>query len=462
MAKNIFLITIDALRPDHLNCYGYRERKTSPFMDSLAEKGALFRNCFSTGPYTSPSFCSILAGIYPLQHGHFMPLPNQAVLVSEALKKKGYRTIAIHSNPYLSRFFGYSRGFDIFREYESKTPVMRLSQKITRIFGPESLVYRASALLFHKLFSPILSRVKSRDVNVSYTRAEKLKRDTLDILKSQKADRVFCWMHFMDTHAPYMPPESILERNKAGMKRKRIEELNRMQAAAKKNRDTRISKKNLEGLKLLYDNEISYVDSQLKDFFKSLPERYRKDSVFIITADHGEEFFEHGMTDHEDLPYDELLRVPLIIYGRDVRKKGYNGLVSTIDIPSTILDIANAERPAGYKGKNLFRESRDFIIGQTLIQKEEIKYAWHSLRDVKFQKRNFHRLDFYRDSKHKAMLSEKRSLMFNLRKDPLEKKNIYNDKEAAGIRKKIKEEVSAGEKDMIKQAVESLAGDPKF
>ena len=100
---NILLITIDALRADHVGYYGYK-RKTSPAIDKLAKQSIVFKNAFSNGPFTPAAFPSILASVYPLQYGNYTPLPKQATLVSEVLKKAKYKTAGFHSNPYLSKF----------------------------------------------------------------------------------------------------------------------------------------------------------------------------------------------------------------------------------------------------------------------------------------------------------------------------------------------------------------------
>ena len=132
MRKNIILITIDCLRADHLERYGYN-RETTPFLNLLRGQMILFKNAFTNGPFTPAAFPAILTSTYPLKNGKYITLKNR-IFVSEILQKAGIETAAIHSNPYLSNYAGYNRGFDYFEDF------MDLSKckKIERIGGLKS------------------------------------------------------------------------------------------------------------------------------------------------------------------------------------------------------------------------------------------------------------------------------------------------------------------------------------
>ena len=110
--SNCILVTIDCLRPDFLGCYGYGSF-ASPNIDYLAHKGILFASAFANGVGTPAAFPSILVSIYPTMCGHRLDVWNH-LTIAEALKRSGYATAAIHFNPYLSEYFGYDKGFDIF------------------------------------------------------------------------------------------------------------------------------------------------------------------------------------------------------------------------------------------------------------------------------------------------------------------------------------------------------------
>ena len=111
--KNIILITIDTLRADMLGAYGSSYGLT-PFMDSLSDNMIVFSKPYATGPYTQSSFQGILASEYYLEYGKEKKLNKEKTLISEPLKGQGVFTAGFHSNAYLSYFFGYNKGWEIF------------------------------------------------------------------------------------------------------------------------------------------------------------------------------------------------------------------------------------------------------------------------------------------------------------------------------------------------------------
>ncbi|HEC93049.1 MAG TPA: hypothetical protein ENI51_08685 [Candidatus Atribacteria bacterium] len=119
MMTNVVLITVDCLRADHMSCYGYH-RNTTPYMNSLAEKSLFFKNAFANGPNTRHSVPSFLTSTYPLlflQEAQGGKIHPGRKTIAEILKNNGYTTAAIHSNPYISAFYGYNRGFDFFNDF---------------------------------------------------------------------------------------------------------------------------------------------------------------------------------------------------------------------------------------------------------------------------------------------------------------------------------------------------------
>ncbi|MBA7618539.1 hypothetical protein ES703_25869 [subsurface metagenome] len=113
-APNVILLTIDCLRFDHLGCYDYW-RDTSPNIDNLASRGALFLEAISNGGMTPSAFPSILASaLPPLEAAEDREILRRSTTLAELLKKAGYHTAAFHSNPFLARPFHYGKGFDAF------------------------------------------------------------------------------------------------------------------------------------------------------------------------------------------------------------------------------------------------------------------------------------------------------------------------------------------------------------
>ena len=140
--KNVILITIDCLRADHVSCLGYHKRIT-PTLDNLAKDGVLFSHALSTGTSTLISFPGILASTYPQYRSEDRRwLPRDKPLISEILKRGGYKTAAFHSAPFLSKYFTYDRGFDVF--YDSL--VFKHPKIGRKTMGPKYEMYTGAIL----------------------------------------------------------------------------------------------------------------------------------------------------------------------------------------------------------------------------------------------------------------------------------------------------------------------------
>lgn len=174
------LITIDCLRADHLKCYGYK-RKTSPFLDYLAIKGVKFENAFANGPNTPSSFRSIFASGYPFEFIRPEPFAPNTVLLPEILANNGVRTAAIHSNPHLSAFYKYNRGWNYFQDFQP-----------TNIYKRNNLRH--------------LGKIFQRQIQnwfKPFETAESVTETAISWLKKNIKCPFFLWLHYMDLHEPY-------------------------------------------------------------------------------------------------------------------------------------------------------------------------------------------------------------------------------------------------------------------
>lgn len=427
--KKIFLITIDALRKDFVN------EENAPFITSLAKKGISFENCFTAGPNTPPSFRAILGGVYPLQYGLKIQTPPEIEMVNEVLNRNGYYTIGVHSNPWLTKYFGYGRGFDYFNSYskgyrENKTKQREIKHKIIKIIGRNSKIYKILSKIY-KTVIPVLDLVTPP--KAPHVSCKQINSDALNALKNIDKEKVFCWTHYMEVHAPYYPKSKKI----SDFKKKRI-----MKQLRKVKTGGSASKKLIKNVKNLYRLEIQELDAELNKYINKLLKKYGDEALFIITADHGEEFYEHGNFSHINFPYEELMRVPLIIYSKKIDKKTDEKIHSTIDIPTTILDLADTEKPPSYKGKNIFKDERDFVICQGIGRDYGTKWSWDILKgDYKLEE--FYPINCYRDKRHKLIYSEKGEELYDLTKDPKEREGLNinkNRKLVKKLKKKLEEE----------------------
>jgi len=314
--KNVIFLTIDALRKDVLGCYRNKDELT-PFIDSLQDKCIKFTNAQSTGPYTQASFPGILTSSYYLEYGRQKKCSPKRTLISEVLKKSGITTAAFHSNPYLCDYFGWNRGWDIF--YDSMQD--EVSDTVPYIKG-DGINHKVDQWLF------------------SYT-------------KNNNYRPFFLWTHYMDIHEPYIPSREYLDKVDPSIDLSEDEMLILFKEIILK-RD--ISNPEIvKLLKKLYDAEVRETDDYVKEFFKIF-EKYGvlKDSVVIITADHGDEFGEHNSLSHDGKMYSELINIPLIIYSNNLtQSKVYDKLVSHIDISPTIIYLFGLEPLKEFKGHSL-------------------------------------------------------------------------------------------------------------
>jgi arylsulfatase A-like enzyme len=269
---------IDTLRADHLGCYGANVK--TPVFDRLAEEGVLFERFSAAEDWTKPSCATMLTGLYPITHKaqtEDAVLSPDAPIISEELQKRGFATAAFISNAYLSESFGFKRGWNYYRNY--------LDEK---------------------------------------RRAEHLFKEAAEWIENNKNRRFFAYIHTIDPHAPYTPPQEFLKLYDSKPYDGPIQpEKTHLQIDSIMKGKMRINERDAERLIALYNGEISYHDKCLGIFIQKLEEmNILKDTIIIVTADHGEEFGEHHGWGHGHSIYQELVHVPLVIYWKGVTPKG--------------------------------------------------------------------------------------------------------------------------------------------
>jgi arylsulfatase A-like enzyme len=370
---NILLISLDDLRADSLGCYGY-SRNTSPFIDYISTQGILFKNCFVNTHGTFSSHTTILTGLYQSSYfcgkgGIDFKVNKNVPMVQDFLRKNGYFCIGVTDGGLLSKAYGFDKGFDI---YDDKG---------------EGIINGTNKVINYLKENP-------------------------------KKEPFFIFYHTYEIHSPYTPPppyDKIFGEYKSNINPTNEVLLNYVHSAW---RD--LSKEDLNFLKARYDGSIKYVDDNLLIFFQKLQEiGFFKNYLLILTADHGEEFGEHGGLLHRDFLYEELIHIPLIISGTKVEKnKKIDHLCNHIDIASTILKFAGIEKPDYLQGKDLLSlKKRNFIFSQY----EDRRY---SLRTKRWK--------FILNSNGKIEL-------YDLLIDKGEKNNIFLEKEKLCL--KFKEEI---------------------
>ena len=348
LKPNVILLTIDSLRADHLGCYGYA-RNCSPNIDALASKGILFSQAITCGGQTPDAFPSMLASLPPSYRAiKEKPIDAQHPSMAQVLKDAGYQTAAFHSNPHISRYYGYGQGFDLFvdnigsqRLWQSR---VWARSKLGAVGGIPGKFLRTGV----KVLKPVVSALAKRGPR---TEAENLVTQALSWLERCRPP-YFLWLHFMDVHHPYAPPGRFLKRlRRQAVSRQAMSRLfKRVNWPGPKHGE--LTDEELSLLTDLYDGAIMYVDENIRLLLDSAHCR-RDNTIVIITADHGEEFGEHGDFSHHAL-YDEALRVPLIMAGPGMPQgKGVGEQVSLIDLAPTITSHLKMPPPPSFRGQSL-------------------------------------------------------------------------------------------------------------
>ena len=332
--RNVVLITIDCLRHDHFNPI-YMPRTFKALRD-----GRTFDMAFSHGPYTSPAFVSIMTSTYPLMLGGYPRLSKYRTTIAEVLRRYGFLTCAIHHNPFLTKYYGFHRGFIYFMDFI----------KLERTINMAKFLLSNPEITLQSVIRKLLM-----GFTIAHVPANIITKYAIACLRYlvKKDRRFFLWVHYMDAHHPYniwLPRGTTLSRIK-------YVNLHGHKMSPEYARDARV----------LYAQSIRYVDKYVARLVTFLKESDVIDeTLLIVTADHGEEFFEHGGYGHLAKLYDELLHVPLLIRAPEVFEKGTDSsLIGLIDMSPTILKVLDLPPHKDFLGSPLLEgASHSYIISE--------------------------------------------------------------------------------------------------
>ncbi len=374
---NILVLLVDSLRADRLHDYGY-SRNTNPFLSEFGKKGVRFTRAYSHSSQTKLSVASLFTGLIPPLHkvrqvatpSEENPknilsdvLSDDMLTIAEVLNEEGYSTAAFITNPHLRPFLGFSQGF---KDY--------------RYFPP------------------------------SMYRAEAINEEVIQWLTEQPKRPFFLYIHYMDVHLPYNPPSGykFLYTEKKGMN-----PIHQNGPYRKEITDDQIAY-----TEALYDAQINYWD----DCFQSLIERMEKkeelkNTLIIILADHGEEFYDHGGFGHGFTLYEEELLVPLyiILEGYVPADRIQSSPAQLIDIFPTLCHFSKIEGvDTLIQGIDLFASERKKKLSGRMHYAETC-YG----QDPRSIQTDSHKLIFQSRSNDFQF--------FNLQDDPREKTNLYRE-----------------------------------
>ncbi len=311
---NVVLACLDTLRPDRLGCYGHF-RPTSPNIDGVASQGALFTHCFSPHIPTYPGHTTLFTGRDVYAHGvtgqsNAYEPPRDIPMLAEILQRNGYFTAAADN---LGKWF--TRGMDHIESYSWDTSAKRDWRK-------GEAVAEASLAVVERAAS--------------------------------QSKPFFLFLHFWDPHTPYLPPAPFdrmyYQSDERDPDNRSMDEVWAFEPFKWYFHEWMPGVTDIEFPKAQYDAEIAYMDCCLARVLTRLDELdLVRDTLLVLTADHGEELDEHGCWfDHHGL-YDTNVRIPLIMRLPERVPAGarIGGMVRSLDVLPTILDLAGIEPPAG-------------------------------------------------------------------------------------------------------------------
>jgi len=351
---NVLLIVLDAVRADHLSCYGYG-RRTTPGLEQLCPEVVTFSRAFSASAWTPSAHASLFTGLYPSHHKVVanLNLEESVPTLAEGLQREGYHTYGVSGPFHISSQRGFARGFEQYFEYYN-LPRLRLP-------GLGTKGYELSAEFFGYALRRSLA-------NYDASLLAKLKIQRY-LSRLPKERPFFVFVNLSSAHSPYhkvprpfagkfVSPEML-----AGVDSAKVRSLARRAGYQYMAGKLPVSAEEWEVVQGWYDEQILYLDWIIEDLMRFLQRcGFYDDTLVIITADHGEQFGEHGLAYHQFSLYDSLLHIPLVVKlpagsdwpelaGTEVER-----LVSLVDIAPTVYDVLGVAAPHQMDGQSLFSE----------------------------------------------------------------------------------------------------------
>lgn len=322
-APNVVIVVVDALRADHLGCYGY-PRQTTPEIDRIADTALVFANAYSNASYTFPSTASIFTATLPVVHRidwnekrqeRIRRLSDEYLLLTEVFHDAGFRTGLLTFPGWVSPTANYMQGVDVRVESERND-------------------------------RDLLARAKR-------------------FISSSTSGPFFLYLHFIDMHDYYHPKHMFadLDEAQSGLSEEllALRRVTNRQSYAALARDLRgrLTARDLEYLISVYDERLRETDRVIGELVRHLDAvALRDNTILVITADHGEQFQEHGRLVHGgDAFYNEVLRVPMIIASPSLfpARQRVETPISLIDLGPTLLELVGLDIPEVFQGEPLAR-----------------------------------------------------------------------------------------------------------
>jgi len=346
-APNVLIIVVDTLRADHVSSYGYA-RPTTTNIDRIAREGALFENALATSSWSLPSHVSLLTGRYSFEHGvdNVKPQPwfgwassrlGPYLTLGEALERRGYRTGAFSANRiYFSSDLGFGQSFAHFEDYFHSIPDMFARTVLGRVFV-RRYMYRSENSKVKRFLRRLgLTSFMDHDDEgaAGYggpyalrKRAATVNQETLQWIERDRQRPFFAFLNYFDVHTTYGGPPAY---PKPGWEQNSLVDQ--------------------------YDDSVKYVDDSLGSLMAELELRgLTRNTLLVVTSDHGESLSQHGLATHGRALYRELIQVPLVLWYPEHIPAGarLNTMVTNASVPATVLDLLSDAQQSQFPAQSL-------------------------------------------------------------------------------------------------------------
>jgi len=413
--KRIIFLSMDTVRADHVNGYGPGD--TTPELAKIAAEGVLFRDFYGASTYTIPSHMSIFTGLDPREHGVasiVARLSPDVPTLAEILSGAGFRTVAFHEGGFVAAHFGFDRGFDSYQEYPRGSVVGEALPEVLdwiRWAGDDPYFLFLHTYAAHRPYGG-LERYRTANPNRGLPSAAELVllRETAPGNDTELSD---------SQRSVYYLVNSLVDRAEdkiAGDTRDRFFTTNPHFEA------------DIAAVRASYDERIGRIDRAIGRIKDTLIEGGQwEDTLFVVFSDHGEAFFEHGLDRHGYIPFNEVLKVPLVIsYPRFLRSRSEHvveGLAWHLDILPTVLGLAGLPTPPGGQGIDL----TPILAGDAELPKTRAIYPAVLKSPLYPPQRPVRRvalMDGYKRIEGHAHYGDTGGYLFDLESDPGEERNL--------------------------------------
>jgi arylsulfatase A-like enzyme len=355
---NVVLLTIDSLRAD----YASPDQGLMPSLTDCANDGVQFTQAYSNGYATPVSFPTILTGTYATRFSGWGYMADERPFLAAAFDDAGYETAAVHSNPHLRADKNYDTGFDFYNEFKDDAgSLSRLRYLVTETVDEDSRLYKYLRRAYHYF--------RTSSGSTDYADAPEINERAFEWLDGHWSGEkpFFLWAHYMDPHYPFYPPSEFRDDDRSVSTSRAVTLNGKMHEES-----DQLTERDVADLRHLYRGDVRYTDYHFGRLVEGLRERdLYDDTVFVVTSDHGEMFGEHGQYGHPPSVSNEILHVPLIVFGPGLPSDvTVSSTCSLVDLPPTLADVCDLSMADAWDGKSLCPlaqsgdgDDRSFVAG---------------------------------------------------------------------------------------------------